>query len=180
MSDTPAPGGSTFSNAAALIAVLISVSALGVSIFEASTQRANQRAAVWPYVEIYANYSSDGYLLALENKGVGPARLRWARMLVDGEVISDLDAMVLAELGEDEAFSYDLYGATDPSGRVFSPRETGTLFTVPWEERTRRLINQLYGRIDIQACYCSIYDECWTVTFQTEPEPVRACPAPPQ
>ena len=60
-----------------------------------------------------------------------------------------------------------------------SPEESVNLFSVPWEPRTRLLVERWSGRADMTLCYCSVYEECWVSTLSTrEPEPVEAC-APP-
>ena len=38
-------------------------------------------------------------------------------------------------------------------------------------------ILQGFERLDLEACYCSVFDECWTTSFHTfgEVQPVEAC-----
>jgi hypothetical protein len=166
-----------FANIASALAVLISVSALIVSFLELSAIRTDQRTSVWPYLELSRFYGSEGFAYRLTNKGVGPAKVRTLVLTHEGETIEDLDQLILETVGPEEAFSYDLYNAFDPAGTVLSSGEMKTLFGVPWQPRTRRLSEAWFDTVDIQACYCSINDECWTVGLDDDdPEPVQACP----
>ena len=95
----------------------------------------------------------------------------------DGEPVTDIDRLIIDTVGEEDAFSYDLYRTSDISRSVMSPDERATLFAVPWEDRTRRLSEIWHGRLSVHVCYCSVYDECWTAELDAgEPEPVGTCP----
>jgi len=97
----------------------------------------------------------------------------------DGEVVDDLDALILETLGEEDAFSYDLYMAVDISRSVMSPDESTLVFGVPWQPRTRRLAEAWNGRVGFAVCYCSAHDDCWQSTLNGgEPDEVDACPIP--
>lgn len=159
------------------MALTISVFALGVSLFEANTQRVQQRASVWPHIEISPRYTPNGYSIEIMNKGVGPARLGDVQLSFNGQRYADLDALIVAIVGPENAFSYELYRSSDVSQLVMSAGEQQVLFSVPWEERTRRLANAFAESGDVATCYCSIFDECWTVAM-TEPggqQPVARC-----
>ena len=159
-----------------LVALGLSISALLVSVFEVSAIREEQKIQVWPYVDVFVNYSAEGFALNIKNKGIGPARIRTVEIALDGEPITDLDQLIVDTIGPEDAFSYDLYRSSNPSRDVMSPDETVVLFAVPWEERTRRLSEAWSGRISIAVCYCSVYDECWTAELNgDEPMPVSQC-----
>lgn len=174
----PAPPARGGPSALALTAIVLSLSALFVSIFELSAIRTEQRVQVWPYVEVEASYGPEGFAVTAANKGVGPARVRSSVLTFDGEPVADLDALILETLGPEDAFSYDLYRTRDISRSVLSADEEATLFGVPWENRTRRL-TELWGeRISAEVCYCSVYDECWVAEVADgDPMPVPMCEA---
>ncbi len=158
-------------------ALALSLLALFVSVLEVSAMRDEQRIQVWPYVEVSTRYSAEGYAVIATNKGIGPARIRTAELTFDGERVESLDELIVNTLGEDDAFSYELYRASDPSRSVMSADESAQLFAVPWEDRTRRLTEIWHGRISVTLCYCSVYDECWRSTLNGgEPLPVENCP----
>lgn len=161
----------------ALTAIVLSLCALAVSVFEVSTIRDEQRIQVWPYVELSEYYGPDGFRLEAVNKGIGPARVRTVTLSFQGKVYDDLDELILNTVGEDNAFSYDLYRTSELARTILSPEESATLFGVPWEPRTRLLQERWSGGIEIELCYCSVYDDCWVSRLQRdEPAPVEFCP----
>ena len=151
-----------------------------LSLAEVSFLRDETRADAWPYIQLSQSYSDRGYELTIENKGVGPARLKYVDVTIDDEVIEDLDAAILNAVGPENAFSYDLYRTSSPAPGVMSADESTNLFSVPWQKETRLLARAWANRVDVIACYCSIYDDCWIARLsQDEPEPVNRCPAKP-
>jgi len=157
------------------------MAALSVSVFEVSALRTQQRAAVWPYLAVDQCYSGDGYALFVENKGVGPARVRHAELQLDDAPIGDITAAIRAELGHENAFSFDVFRTSDPSRSVMSAGDRETLFAVPWEARTKLLTTAWADRLGAEVCYCSIYDECWVTRLSpgapnAEPQGVSRCP----
>ncbi len=160
----------------AWVAIGLSLMAVLVSVVEVSFLRNESRAQAWPYLQLHNSYSELGYSFYIENKGVGPAKVRSVEFRIDDEILTDLDAAIVAALGEEEAFSYDLYKIGNPAPGVMSADEKMNLFSVPWQNNTRRLAEVWAGRVDIVACYCSIYDDCWLASLKgKEPQPVKAC-----
>lgn len=168
----PARPGYNFDRMAAILAIAVSFAAMAISLLEVTSVRAQQNASVWPYVEIEERYSQNGFQLRLTNKGVGPALMGDIVLLANGTPLTDIDAFIAETVGEKDAFSYDVYETSNPSGSVVSAGESYDLFSVPWEERTRLFVNNVAERIDIEACYCSIHDDCWTLKMSS-PRPVK-------
>ncbi len=157
-------------------ALALSVAALLVSVLEVSAIRSEQRVQVWPYVQLDMRYNADGYAIVATNKGIGPARVRTMQIALDGEVFDDLDRLIVASIGAENAFSYELYRTSNPARSVMSADERITLFAVPWEERTRRLAEVWTDRASVELCYCSVYDECWESRLDGgEPAAVERC-----
>jgi len=165
-SPPPPPTGSVrFDRIASLVAVTLSMAAMLVSVAEVFTVRSQQRAAVWPYVEISTSYSDQGFMIELSNKGVGPALMSDVTFKYKDEPVEDIDALIADTLGPEDAFSYESYSISNPSNSVVAAGETVNLFSVSWDERTRRLVDSWNGLIDIETCFCSINDECWDVSL---------------
>lgn len=159
-----------------LIALVLSVVAVLTSIIEVTFIRQELRSEAWPYISLNARYNSDGFALTITNKGVGPAKVRSVALLYDGKVIEDIDQLIIDTVGEENAFSYDLYGIRNPAPGVMSAGEQIELFTVPWERRSRLFLNNLSGDLTVKACYCSVYDECWRAGLvNADPVPVAQC-----
>ena len=174
----PRPAGAA-SRILALTAIVLSLAALGVSVFEVSTIRDEQRMGVWPYIQLASRYNAEGFALLASNKGIGPARVRHVEVRYEGKVYEQLDELILNTIGPENAFSYDLYSTSDPTQSVLSPDEQVLLFGVPWEPRTRLLVDRWSGTVEVTLCYCSVYDECWRAHLDSgDPEPVEACPTP--
>lgn len=180
MSDTAEPENSrssfNFDRLAAIFAIGLSFAAMGISLMEVTSIRAQQKADVWPYLEIKASYTGEGFKLLMINKGVGPALTGDVVMTDGGAPIASLETLILKTVGEENAFGYEVYGSSDPSNGVVAPGETYNLFSVPWEDRTRLFVERVSPSIDVSTCYCSIHEDCWTVSMSSHrPEPVEHC-----
>lgn len=159
-------------------ALILSIFALGVALFEANTQRVQQRAEIWPYARIEQGFSQNGYEIRILNKGVGPALIRQIELRYQDQIYSDVDALIGAVMEPDQTFSYELYRTSNPLNSVISANEEVQIFGVPWDPRTRVFADRFSANGDFKICYCSILDECWVHRrFDEEgPEPAPACP----
>lgn len=175
---TPIPKRRDFDRMASVFAVTLSLAAIFVSVLEVATVRDQQRAAVWPYIQVSSSYTDAGFALNLVNKGVGPALMEDVSITLDGKRIDNLDAMIAETLGPDDAFSYDVYKTSNPQGGVVAKGEAIELFSVPWDPRTQKLMTLWSDRVDVTACYCSISEDCWETSL-TKPfaQPVKSCSA---
>ena len=65
---------------------------------------------------------------------------------------------------------------------VIPARETVNVLNVAGPVSSPALIsafNRARGQISIEACYCSIFDECWITNNEAiDPRKVKSCPAP--
>ena len=171
-----------------LLAIGLSICALLVSVFEVSAIRDETRFQVWPFIAIGTGYSSEGFRILVENKGVGPAKIRDVSFTFDGERLEApsqsamFNALIERTLGEEEKFDYGLYRMSDLEGGVMSADESTDLFAVPWENSTgriRRLAGIWQERLFVTVCYCSVYEDCWLAELNGgEPAEVSGCPAP--
>ena len=83
----------------AVAALVVSVSAVAVGLYEAQLQRAHDRAEVWPHVEISTFVTPKGASLFVENTGLGPAIIKSVVVTVDGKPRRNWDD-VLRALGD--------------------------------------------------------------------------------
>lgn len=170
-------------------AVILSLVAISISVIEVSTMRTQQRASVWPYLQINGSYSANTYQILLENKGVGPALIRDFAITVNNQLVTDVDQMVIDLVGKENAFSYDIYKVANPNNSVISSREKVRLFSVPLRVRSSTnsddLIEYTPGvlftqnartSLNISICYCSIHEDCWlTQLSSASVKPVEVC-----
>ncbi len=160
-----------------ILAIAISLIALAVSLYEATLLNGQRRAEVWPYVEISTRYSGDGFRIEMNNRGVGPAIIRTMAVQVDGEPVEDFREAILSVLGPDDAFGYERFRTEALGPGVLEASGSRALFSVDWDEASRRLEAAWQDRLNIEACYCSVYGDCWTMELYNQPEPARHCPA---
>ena len=151
-------------------AVVVSVVAVAVSAYEARIQRQWQRAALWPYVQLSRSYylaGPDGaqewrLTLNAENVGVGPARVRDFRVTVDGKPQRTWGAAMQALLGTSGEFRY---GQSAIVGTIVPPQKTVQMFQYSVQPEAERL-HAAMDRLDFEACFCSVFDECWRTSFR--------------
>ena len=82
-------------------AVVIGLCALGVSLYETSLMRSEQRAAVVPILELGRSYnasptdpSKNRLSFIAQNVGIGPARVVDFRVTVDQELFTTWDGAI--------------------------------------------------------------------------------------
>ena len=147
-------------------AVIIGICALGVSLYETSLMREEQRAAIMPLLELTRSHnlrtdepSGEGPRLWLqaENVGIGPARVEDFRVTVDGTPQPTWDAAFRKLIGHEAPISY---GLSRISGRTIPPDRTVTMMTLDDGELAEKILAES-DRLDFEACFCSIFDECW-------------------
>lgn len=165
-----------------LSAVFIGVCALFVSLYEAHLMRQEQRAAVIPIVELARSYyrtteddGTQGWRLTMhaENVGIGPALVRDFVVSVDGEPQQTWRSAFQALLDTDEEIPY---GQSTINGRTIPPDRIIEMVSVSNSETVAGILSE-FDRLEFSACYCSIFDECWTTSFRTmgEAQPIEAC-----
>ena len=119
-------------------AVLIGVCALGVSLYETSLMREEQRAAVIPLMELSRSYNwvtpedptrNARLTLQAENVGIGPARIVDFKVTVDGVARKSWREAMQALLGTDQPIRY---GQSTINGRTVPPEPVSyTHLTLP-------------------------------------------------
>ncbi len=162
-------------------AIFISLCTLVVLLYEARIMREQQRAAVWPYVEIGAGFNEQEFHVITRNQGVGPARIQSLRVLVDGEPVRTWEEMFYV-LNVDTT----RWGMDKTNDRVLPGQSSLRTLEAAGGERSahvREAYLSEHPRLGFSLCYCSVYDECWRVTtrgIEEERGPVGSCEADPE
>lgn len=162
----------------AVAALLMSMLALFVSIYEARILKAQhkimvsqERTAVWPYVDGHLTYQYTDRILIeyrLENKGIGPSRIDQTHLAVNGQAVESY--MQLSEQLRSffpDSVEIDL-ALVDMTNQILSPEEEVQVLGIQVSrfkddiERARSL------KVSAEVCYCSIYNECWYFEDQNE------------
>ncbi len=172
-------GRMTASMLAAMAAGVVSISALGVSIYEAYLMREQQQAAVMPILEAWSYISeSDGFGVNVANKGIGPARVMSVTVRLDGEPVRSWRVLYGELLGRDvPSFAMSMI-----TGNVMAPGEIVTALSF---EASADAVELWRGsdRVSLAICYCSVFEQCWLYLLEDlqagvpETEEVRGCEA---
>jgi hypothetical protein len=151
----------------AFCSMFIALLALILSISESRDRRVHESFSVRPRFG-YAYYSNDtGAGWRLMNSGLGPARLRGFRMLVDGIPRSGFDDLIKA-LDLPLPVQYEF---TNPEvGDWYKADHESVLFWIKSSAAAAKL-RTVWPRVVLQACYCSIYKECWYFSSDALPDP---------
>lgn len=145
-------------------ALIISVMALVVSIYEANLLKAQQKATVWPYFSINEGYSSDGFRINAFNNGTGPALISSVLVEFQGEPVTKYVALLDA-IKPDNTLGYDKIRVNQLSNTVVKVGEQRELLYLPWTDETREILELMNGKISIKVNYCSVLEECWTFEY---------------
>ena len=164
-------------------ALLISlVVAYGTYVQAGATQRM-QEAASWPYIEYRTgNYTAEGQRLVnltFINNGMGPALVGPVEVRYRGRALRSPAELLAACCGYRAGQSMQL--RTTPIVNVaLRPGEAVSFMGLPGVAANAELVDRfdaVRGAIQVRACYCSIFDHCWTVAGpQSRPQTVAACP----
>ncbi|MFK8008077.1 MAG: hypothetical protein AB8H03_17090 [Saprospiraceae bacterium] len=155
------------------IALVVSLGALCVSIYEANIMReqqiimqSQQKTSVFPYLVQDLRYSfGEGgeFIYEIENKGIGPAKIKSATLTLNNksvnsflEIKNELDKIFPPEA------DYGL-SLSSPDGYFISPKEKIIAIKITYKrfENSMNLIRNLNFKYDI--IYCSIFNDCWDI-----------------
>jgi len=164
--------------AAAVIASLVGLLALAVAGYTAYIQRQQVSAQVWPYL-LWANSDNQMDFMWI-NKGVGPAIVKSAQVLVAGIPQHNWTAVMRSLQLEPIK-----YGQSTFNGNVLSAGET-----LEWVKFMDHASFQRFretarrAKLDFKVCYCSTLGDCWVNDTSKGNGnvriPVDKCPAVPE
>lgn len=166
-----------------LSAIVLSLCGLFISLYEASLIRQEQRASVWPHVQLGPSFQSGTVSFHVQNAGVGPARIRAAAVKYKGQTKASWEDF-LQHFERDTNLEERIIGDPDLgryldfiNGNVLPPNspmdDIFRLTAVEEDSASREVLQALRQRveegiIDITLCYCSVYEECWATSLQSQ------------
>jgi len=161
-------------------ALVVSISAVVVGLYETSLQRHHDRAEVWPRVEIATFTSDQGATVTVENTGIGPAVVKYVTVTVDGKPQRGWPEVLHAWLGATPAH----FGHQTISDHGVRAGDKVQLVSLPHTDLPPHFWDRV-GRIGVTICYASVFDEYWTVSTEhlgTKDvwRPVDRCPTQPE
>jgi hypothetical protein len=176
--------------AIAISAITISVISLFVAIEHGKTEEKLVAANSWPFVIFQS--SENGLVsgsrildLRLQNSGVGPARVQYVKVMLDGRPVHDHSELLarccgVAPTSLEQQVRLGLVSQNEAIG-VLPARDGVDLLA--WRERPGAEavwaeLNTTRHRLRFKACYCSVLDECWVsdLTPTARPQRVGQCP----
>ncbi|HVX39029.1 MAG TPA: hypothetical protein VHB25_05580 [Gemmatimonadaceae bacterium] len=142
----------------AVAALIVSISAVVVGIYEAALQRRHDRAEVWPHLEIGTYTSPKDAKLSLQNNGIGPAIVQSIVVTVDGKPRRNWDSVLVAVAGVANKNQ-----ETSAAGRGIRAGDAVELLGVLRAALPPTFLDQV-GRIAVHVCYTDVFGDAWTVT----------------
>jgi hypothetical protein len=123
--------------------------------------------------------SSELYL-AVRNAGTGPARIVWFELLQDGRPVRNYQDLLppdarAARRADAGIVTGGIAPSMMPAGerrKLLSwPRPAGGELQSAWDH-----LNDVRNGLKVEACYCSLFDECWLTSAAADvPRPVATC-----
>jgi hypothetical protein len=143
----------------ALAALIVSITAVVVGVYEAALQRKHDVAEVWPHLELSTWLSDTTATFRIGNTGLGPAIVNFVEVRVDGK----------AQRNWQEALR-TLYGHEPPPhsyattvGQALRPGDRMVLVDFP-TAGLRQEFWSWVNRVSVRVCYKSVFDQYWYVT----------------
>jgi len=144
-------------------------------------------ATSWPLLEYdYSNGREDGgraIRLLIVNAGVGPARMRTLEVSCNGQVVRNSTELLEHCAGYRRAADQQpvsVHSAFTGKGDVLRAGESAAILAIgdfSGHEQLWSVLNGMLEKMTLRACYCSVFNECWTSDLVTlDPEPVPHCP----
>src|SRR5579863_4845811 len=167
----------------ALSAVAISIVSLWVASRSDKTQERLLAASVWPYVEFYTgNYEDNVSTIdfALENGGVGPARIRWLTFDYKGKPMRNAHEFLTTCCEPHSPHAFKMVLTSTVTHTVIVPHDSVRFINIPGARSDKaafKLLDEARRHVRIRVCYCSALDDCWLFDNATEedPKPVSNC-----
>ena len=182
--------------AVAIAALITSVTSIWLSLRQGDDMARLVQAQSWPYLEyLSSNTGNAGPAIdiGVRNAGVGPAKVKSFSVVYDGTAVPGWVALIRACCvpdGKKIETTQDLLTLTDDKmisskliDRVLRPTDEVILLHLPKTEANALLwkkLDQARFKLDIHACYCSVFDECWITDLRsTTAKSVASCPVDP-
>ncbi|HYX53048.1 MAG TPA: hypothetical protein VE783_06325 [Candidatus Limnocylindrales bacterium] len=170
-------------------AIFISVVSLIVSIHHGRTMEqlvaANEKqvkASTLPILRFVTGNVTDNQKMIhfqLMNGGTGPAIIEWLQLKWDGQpATGPRDLLERCCSAGSPAKALSIW--TDvASGTTLPARDSRNVLGVPAKGAGPALYDLLDRearfKVEAEACYCSVLEECWQTDFRNQPREVKAC-----
>jgi hypothetical protein len=155
--------------------VLVSCCAIALTLYGGCQDRHFRRLSVRPELDVAFSAERDFAGWSLRNSGLGPARLRWFSVALDGAAKKDwVEVKSSLPLPRGEFTFSDPYPDT-----IVRQGERVKLFGFPGDYAHREALVRLAPRLEMTACYCSLYEECFRANSRSGYIVKESCRRPP-
>lgn len=165
---------------ATVVAVITSAAALFVAWDQSRVMRAQQHGFVWPVVNMSKGWDQNNGRVTLtidaDNSGVGPALIKSTSYELDNRPLQtgELQTYLYEDIGVPEDFI-----SSDMIGRGLAPSKNVIATSFGWSDLSPSELKALkarWSKLNMQACYCSVFDRCWIVSTITATQTsVKSC-----
>ena len=179
--------------AVAFSALFVSLCSLGIALHHGRTMQRLVEANSRPFIQITTSNGppaadsplGQAFSVLISNPGAGAARVERFSILVDDKPVKDIGEALLRLAGlpadtkdESAVLGPMTYSAVAPSYLkagsdqpvLFWPRTANN--AAVWDKYAAAGLN----RVKFEACYCSIFDECWVEnSHRFKPTAVPSC-----
>ena len=142
-----------------IAALVISVIALFVTLYEASLMKTQSKAMVWPYFTISENYGPNGFSFIAKNDGTGPAIVQSVEVKYRDDYVRDFNQL-LNQIKPNRTIGYDVIRMSHINNEVFKAGEEVVVFNMPWNDETRQMHKEMQF-VTIKVQYASILGDKW-------------------
>lgn len=139
------------------IPILVGLCALMLTVYGGCEDRRFKRLSVRPELDLTPLFEKDWNGWVMRNNGLGPARVRWFRVSVDGQPKKDWVQVKTALPLPRGQFTF-----TNPyPDTIVRQGERVPLFGFPGNYPALGALQKAAGRVQMSICYCSLYEDCW-------------------
>jgi hypothetical protein len=173
-------------------ATIVSLVSLWLGLHSADSMEKLVAANSYPHLELVRSMSGpplpgtdqvrNVIEYGMKNNGIGPARVEWVEMRFKGKPVANLSELIEACCTVEKYAVRGMNRRGSIEGALIRPGDLHAMFT--WTEGLEAdpVFDSLHSQmkdIDVTACYCSVFDECYIRTWKgRKPEPVKQCTAP--
>ncbi len=149
-----------------LLSLLISLCSVAFTIVQTEIMQSQQKASVWPYLEIRPRIVQNVFFLEVQNKGVGPAIVRKVEFGYRGKIYDNFE-QVAQRIVNDSTMDYSNTLRNPIRKYVFSASEKVNVFEANDVRHATKLIYST-ADIKINIRYASIYGDEWETNEKNE------------
>lgn len=164
----------------AVTALIVALGTLVITRQQTEVMDRQLAASIWPAIQYSTSNLQDGdevITLAIENTGVGPARIRRFSILHEGREVTDLNAFV-RDCCDPQNTGFGTI-TSFVEGRILPAGEEVPFFVLPVDGTDRQIFeafDRVRNELDVSVCYCSVLEDCWIATTPgNEPRDVDSC-----